>query len=323
MKGKKKKIFNLVVFTSIMALMSYKGVKLVDAKNKAYELVNAHKAESSYHNENVVAHRGFSSLETDHSYESVSLALDCDCADMIEIDVRMTQNGILILHHDSTLSFEDISVRIEDLNLEEVDVEKLNRKYPNFSLENYLYDDTLFQLDRYFSKDFDDTEIITFKSFTSWYSFEKPIIIDVKCSEVNERFEDELYRNLHGHEDKVFIQCYNYDFLKSMQEKYPDFRYLFLVRVNSDIKLMNNDTFTGYTVRSGLLKNIKIDSEKMYFLYTVNSSKKYFGLLNNPKYRDNMYIITDNPDYICALGEAKKLARGKHGENSSVSKLKN
>ena len=321
MKGKKKKIINLVVFTSILALSTYKGFKLVDAKNKAYELVNTHTIESTYHGENIVAHRGFSSIAPDNSYESVSLALDCECVDLIEIDVRMTQDGKLVLHHDSTLSIEDLPVRIEDLNLEEIDVEKLNRKYPNFSFENYLYDDTLFQLDRYFGKGFDDNDLITFSNFTRWYSFDKPMIIDVKCNEVNERFEDELYRLLKDHKDNVYIQCYSYDFLKSMQEKYPDFKYLFLVRLNSDISLMNNDSFAGYTVRSGLLSKIKIDPEKMYFLYTVNSSKKFFGLLNNPNYRDNMYIITDNPDYLCALGESKKLARGKRGNSKNGSKL--
>ena len=135
MRNKKKVFVRCIVVASLLALCASKGFKLVDAKNKAYELIETHtNEEDSEHPENVVAHRGFSSIAPDNSYESVSLALDCDCVDMIEIDVRMTHDGTLILHHDSTLSFEDLPVKIEDLNLEEVDVEKLNRRFSNFSI---------------------------------------------------------------------------------------------------------------------------------------------------------------------------------------------
>ena len=36
---------------------------------------------------------------------------------------------------------------------------------------------------------------------------------------------------------------------------------------------------------------------------------------------DNMYIMTDNPDYLCALGEAKKLGKKDKNGNDKVRKL--
>ena len=47
----------------------------------------------------------------------------------------------------------------------------------------------------------------------------------------------------------------------------------------------------------------------MYFIYTINSSKTYLDLINQKNYQSNFYIITDNPDYICALNDSKKLRK--------------
>ena len=70
--------------------------------------------------------------------------------------------------------------------------------------------------------------------------------------------------------------------------------------------------FAGFTVRQGLLNKINIDEEKTYLIWTVNSSTRYINLINNKKYRSRMYIITDHPDYICALGEARRVREWKY-----------
>ena len=119
---------------------------------------------------------------------------------------------------------------------------------------------------------------------------------------------NELNRILNPYKDKIFIQSTCYDFLNKMLELYPDYRYLFIVNSKDDLNKKNNN-FTGYTIKYSLLNKMNIEDDKIYFIYTINNNLKYNNLLNNINYRDNMYIITDNPDYICALSENKILRK--------------
>ena len=93
-----------------------------------------------------------------------------------------------------------------------------------------------------------------------------------------------------------------------MIELYPNYNYLYIVNSYDDLKNKNNN-FKGYTIKYSLLNKTKIEENKLYFIYTINSNKKYYDLLNNKNYKNKMYIITDQPDYICALSENKILRK--------------
>ena len=305
MKKNTKKIIKLVIVSGILALVTTKGYKLVKGEAIAKKLLTNHQV-SSIHDENIVAHRGFSGLEPDNTYESVEMALNSDCVDMIEIDVRMSNDGKIVIHHDSVINLGDLLIHIEDTDLDNVDETLLKRRYPHSSIQNYIYDDSLFLLKRWFNKGEEDTSIIRFNRFLDWYTFTKPLIVDVKANYINTYYMDELYKLLINHKDMIYIQSDNYLFIKNMLIRYPEFNYLFIVDSEEDVKYMDEE-FYGYTVKQSILPKIIIDSEKKYFIWTVNSSARYLNLINNKKYRGNMYIITDHPDYICALGEAKRL----------------
>lgn len=62
-----------------------------------------------------------------------------------------------------------------------------------------------------------------------------------------------------------------------------------------------SSNFDGFTINYKLLDDIIVDDDKLYFIYTINSKEKYLNVINNENYHENMYIITDNPDYICGL----------------------
>ena len=306
-KEKKKRAIKVIATTAIITLLTTHGIKLVKVKNDIYKVLENHN-ESILHDENIVAHRGFSGLEPDNSYESVELALNTPCVDMIEIDVRKTNDNQIILHHDSIINFDDNIANIEDINLEEIDINTLKRKYPFFNFSSYPYDDTLFLIERFLNRDAEDKEIIKLDNFIDCYSFDKPLIVDVKASKVSRDYMDELNRILRSHKDKVFIQSDNYEFLKEMMSTYSDYKYFFIVNSNDDIEKMTVD-FDGFTIRSRLLSKVKIIDNKTYLVYTINSSRKYLRLLENKKYNEDMYIITDNPDYICAISESKQLKK--------------
>ena len=71
---------------------------------------------------------------------------------------------------------------------------------------------------------------------------------------------------------------------------------------------MNID-IDGFTIKYSLFDEIKLKKNKLYFVYTINSRKKYLDLINSKNYNDNIYIITDNPDYICGLENIKVLEK--------------
>ena len=306
------KIKNLIVASFVLFFLTEHNYKLIKGYQNANNVCNHHQS-STNHLENIVAHRGFSGLYLDNSVESIDAALNSNCVDMIEIDVQRTQNGKIVIHHDSFINIDDVTMKIEDLSLNEIseeDEKKLIKNYPFYNLADLLHDDQLFFYKRFLQKKvgLDETELIFLSDIIKNYSFKKPLIIDVKTEKIDIDYMIELDRILNMYKNNIFIQSDNYEFLNKMLELYPDYKYLYIINSSRDIFNKNNNFF-GYTVRYGLLEKIKIENDKLYLIYTVNSSLKYYNLLKNKNYCNDMYIITDHPDYICALGESKKLRK--------------
>ena len=86
MQKKSRKIRNLVIGSLAFIFLANYSYKLVHGDKKARQILNNH-LDSIMHTENVVAHRGFSSLFPDNSKESIMSALNSPCVDMIEIDI--------------------------------------------------------------------------------------------------------------------------------------------------------------------------------------------------------------------------------------------
>ena len=310
--NKIKKIKNLFITSFVLFFLTEHSYKLINGYKYANNICKHH-TNSSCHDENIVAHRGFSGLYLDNSIESIEAALNSNCVDMIEIDVRLTQNNKIVLHHDSIVNYEDTLINLEDLSLETIDDEDINyivKPYSFYNIEEFMYDDNLFLYNRFFNKTivFNEEKLIFLSDIIKKYSFSKPLIIDVKVNKLNIEYMNELNRILEKHQDNIFIQSDNFNFLNEMIELYPNYNYLYIVNSYNDLKNKNNK-FKGYTIRYGLLNKINIEKDKIYLIYTINSNLKYYNLLKNKNYRNNMYIITDHPDYICALSENKILRK--------------
>ncbi|MBQ8891419.1 MAG: hypothetical protein IJ068_00970 [Bacilli bacterium] len=309
--NKVKKIKNIVITAFVLFFLTDKSYKLIKGEKIANRVIQNHV--NSLHRENIVAHRGFSGMFLDNSKESIDAALESDCVDMIEIDVRFTQNQKIVLHHDSLVGFEDTIISLEDLTLEEYDSENVDyivKNYPMYNFLDLIYEDQLFFYKRFLNKtvSLGEEKLIFLSDIIRDYSFKKPLIIDVKTNFANLDFMKELDRLLNSYKDFVYIQSNCFQFLNTMVELYPDYNYLYIINSSSNIKNKNNE-FRGYTVKYSLLNKIKIEQDKIYLIYTINSNQKYLNLINNNNYNNDMYIITDNPDYICALSDSKKLRK--------------
>lgn len=303
--NKIKKIRNIIISSFVLYLLSTESFKLIKGDIKANEIISNHK---DNHIENIVAHRGFSGLYRENSLESIKKASELDCVDMIEIDIRFTNNNVFVLHHDSVINIEEIAMKIEDLNLDDDLEELIIDNYSSYDISDFLYDDTLFLHKRFLNSIKEKDKIIRLFTVLNVYDFSKPLILDIKTNDVNVNMIEELNKLLINYKNNIFIQSSYYPFLNKMMELYPDYKYLYIINSNSSIKNQNNN-FYGYTVKYSLLNKLKINKDKLYFIYTINSKQKYLNLINNKNYSENMYVITDNPDYICAISEEKKLRK--------------
>lgn len=309
MKDKtKRKIKNITICTLAFLVLN-KGIKLVKNRNIALEVMSNHENITT-HASNLVAHRGFSGMYPDNSYISINKAINMPCVNLIEIDVRLTNDNTLVLHHDASFSIDDLIVSIASLNLSDIEEDLVINDFNLYNLSDLTSNDLLFLYKRYLNKNKNVNYLIRLKNLIPFYmeSTDKNLIIDIKTSNKDITLMEELDGILSGYKNRIYLQTDSYDFLIEMKNKYPDYKYLYIINSKKDLDKMNID-ITGFTIKYSLFNKIKFDEDKMYFVYTINSSEKYFNLINNKNYNNNMYIITDNPDYICGLEKTKVLEK--------------
>ena len=298
MKKKIKKIRNLTIGVLTILFLG-DSFRLIKGNKEALKVVSNHQ-NSNNHEENIVAHRGFSGIYPDNSYLAISKALELPCVDMIEIDVRLTSDKSVVLHHDKNTSINDLIVSISKVDLTDIEDDLAINDFNLYNLGDINTEDSIFLFSRYLSKSKYQSYLIRLKNILFLFKDSKTLIIDIKTNKVDYQFMEELNNLLIGYQGNIYIQSNCYEFLIYMQEKYPSYKYLFIVNSKNDITKMSSN-FDGFTINYKLLGDIIVDDDKLYFIYTINSKEKYLNVINNENYHENMYIITDNPDYICGL----------------------
>ena len=298
MKKRIKKIRNLTIGILTILFLG-NSFRLIKGNKEALKVVSNHQ-NSNNHEENIVAHRGFSGIYPDNSYLAISKALELPCVDMIEIDVRLTSDKSVVLHHDKNTNINDLIVSISKVDLTDIEDDLAINDFNLYNLGDINTEDSIFLFSRYLSKSKYQSYLIRLKNILFLFKDSKTLIIDIKTNKVDYQFMEELNNLLIGYQGNIYIQSNCYEFLIYMQEKYPSYKYLFIVNSKNDITKMSSN-FDGFTINYKLLDDIIVDDDKLYFIYTINSKEKYLNVINNENYHENMYIITDNPDYICGL----------------------
>lgn len=296
----KRKIKNIVISALTTFFIVNYSYKLIKEKKHIEGMIDNHVT----HYENIVAHRGFSGLFRENSIDSITNSLSFPCVDMVEFDIRYSENGKIVLYHDEYINTGEFIDKVENSSIDdEVMINEINW----LGIREFFGSDTLFLINRYLIKK-GDNFLCQLEDILKVYDFSKKLIIDVKIDTINASFMDYLAIILQNYIDNIYIQSDNYAFLKLMQEKYPEYKYLYIVK---SLKSYQNDIicFDGYTINHDILNQINIYEDKEYFVYTINSSKDFFELINSNNYRDDMYIITDHPDYICSLSYSKKIKK--------------
>ncbi len=304
MVKKIKKLVFLTGFTSIgfCSLFSYK-------QTKYEENVDYHSYTSDKHNGQVVAHRGFSSLEVENSLAAIDRAFNSDCTDEVEIDVRLTKDEEIVLSHNSTIyGIGKISKKcLQELEGKEYSNNTI-LKYKNLK-DSLLALDTKLTFDRYNDVKNNHENIVTLKTvLDAEYEENKILLIDIKFQEDNkEIFMDKLndvLKNYAGN-PRIIIQSLDIDTIKMMRKKYPYFEYQYILNEKEDLKYLDDDidrVAFKQTLASKKLIEEQLEKGRIVSIWTINSYNEYKTLYDElGGYINKVIIITDYPDEICYL----------------------
>ena len=282
---KKYLLFLLIFVLSILYLV-----------NKQSNLLLPHYQRHLGSTNHIVAHRGFSSLEYENSFESIDLANKSNCTDAIEIDIRLTNDGYLVLSHNNKLVLNKNSIKVSNISYEDFMNLKLRKPIPD-KIDSNIFDYDLNSLH------------INNKVGTSTSLYEvlnivknKTLVIDIKYNKNIKKLNDKLLKIVNNKEN-VILQSSNINGLNDLYKKNPNIKYQYIINENEDIYNINNYLY-GVSVRYNLIKYNLVDDlinrGLKVFVWTINDTETYKNIINEVKENSNkLYYVTDYPDILC------------------------
>ena len=228
----------------------------------------------------MIAHRGASGYAPEHTIEAYKLADEMG-ADYIEIDLRMTSDGVLVAMHD-----EKVDRTTDGKGLVNTfTIEKL-RKLDAGSWFNKKYEDKA--KDRYVGARIPTVEEI-FEEFGNSVNY----YIETRDIEDNLHMEDKLMNLLDKHnllqgdlkKGKVIIQSFSKKSLLKFDAKYPDLPLVQLLDLSSTAQVYDIDLeeIKDYAIGIGLdysylnqefINEVKV-ANLLIHSYTLNSKEDF------------------------------------------------
>ena len=224
----------------------------------------------------VTAHRGLSAHAPENTLYAFSDAIDAG-ANLIELDVQQTKDGVLVVMHDSSLQRTTGDKR----SIWEVDY------------------DEIADLDAgsWFDPAYANARISTLEDVLRFVGGKVQLNIEIKPTKHN---TDDLEQNVadliaqYGYEDKCWVTSFSYTSLKKVKQANPNIRtgYIMSVAYGRFYTLKYADAFSLNKVFiTRQVVNSAHQAGKQVFAWTVNSTSEVRSLCN--LHVDS--IITDDP----------------------------
>lgn len=306
-----KKIIYITGFVGIFA-----GSLLSLEKSAFQKRVLNHSNNECIHDSNIISHRGFSSIELENSSKAIEKGFECNCSDGVEIDVRLTKDNEIILAHDSYI--EGVG-KVSNKSLDEL----INKKYGSSSISKLkifrqclLLEDGKLIYDRYCDIIDNQEKIITLKQVIKNNDNHKELLVDIKFNKNdNEIFMEklnEIFKNYNGNLNIVF-QANDYENLKLMKEKYPNYKYQLIIRKRKELKYLDSE-FNMFGIRKNLISKELVEEEinkgNFISVWTINSCSEFNDLSSKlGESINDVTIITDYPDEMCYLFSKNKVKK--------------
>ncbi len=211
----------------------------------------------------IIAHRGSSNSAPENTLAALSAAID-ERADGVEIDVRMTKDGEIILMHDSTLKrTAGIDYHISKLTYSELaDID----------------------VGSWFSSSYQGEKIPTLMEALELCKGELTLMIEVKGGQY---YEHDIARKIvsdveeMGMSQDVIVASFNQNVLKEVKELNSSIVTCLILRFAygniNEMEYVDMFSMESYFVYKGIYKNIK-NSGKSLAVWTVNDRRQMTSL---------------------------------------------
>ena len=260
----------------------------------------------------ICAHRGFSSLAVENTYQAINLASCENYVDFIEIDARMTKDGKIVLSHDNTILNNELEpVKVSDLTYDEA----INMDFiyqTNNPINYFWYDDEMIMVNSR-NQDLNNQEyhLIDLSSGLRDCG-DKIAIVDLKFNNDIEKFTEQLKKEV-IYSEKIIFQSLNIEGIKYLQDN-SDFECMVLIDNKKNFKYIKDFKRVAIEkslVTYDLIKEL-IDNKIMVAVWTINSTTELDPLLEEvAEYYRKIIYITNYPDLILTRVNENKLVKKK------------
>ena len=277
---------NMIFLFLTFALASYIILSLNDIK------LTSHNERHLGSSNNFVAHRGYSSLEYENSYESITLANDSECVDAVEVDVRMTNDGYLVLSHNNKIKTEISKNKVSDMTYEEFMNVKLTKEISIDAKNNV----TLDIKEKYAKGTVADIHNVLDIVKT------KTLILDIKYNKYVKTLNKKLIKIIKNY-DNVIVQSTNIKGLNDLKNRNRNLKIQYIIDEPVDFYNIN-DSLYGIAIRHNLIKynyvKYYINKGLKVYAWTINDIETYEKVFKESReFSNKINYITDYPNILC------------------------
>ncbi len=295
-----KKLIFTTGFISTSFLTVFLSNKLKFEKN-----VLNHSTYNKVHDGIIIAHRGFSSIYVENSAKAVKKGFELPCCDGVEVDVRLTKDGKVVLSHDPYVNGIGL---INDCKYKDIKNDKYSSEKKMISIKSYLMKkDGNLLVNRTNTVQSSEEKISLLTKVVDDNNCNKILIVDIKFDDDEEVLMDKINNIFEDYNEclNIIFQSDNYKELSLMKEKFPNYDYQLIIKKNKDLKYLDSE-FNYFCIRKNLITKDLVDDAKKnnnrICVWTINSYDDYKSLKKKLDDRINdVYIISDYPDEICYL----------------------
>lgn len=223
----------------------------------------------------IISHRGLSSEAPENTIPAIELAID-SLADVIEIDVQLTKDGVVIVSHDTNLR-------------------RTAGRYADIS--SLTYEELLqYDVGSYFSEEFAGTTIPTLEEVMTLVKGRANLLIELKRNSAGANLAEKVVALIEQYdmEYQCDIQSSDYTYLKQVNELNPDIRlgYILTAAIGN---YYQDDMVDFFGVRSMFVNELTVarahEEGKAIYAWTVNTRAE----IERMKTAQVDGIVTDYP----------------------------
>lgn len=211
----------------------------------------------------IAAHKGYSSVAPENTLPAFEKAIECGCADYIELDIRLSKDKVPICTHDA--NFEKLTgckKEVYDMTLDEIKELSVGTNYP----------------------DYPDCKIATFEEALQMCQGKIDLIVEIKASPKSPELEQIAVELLEKYDyiGHCVVHSGNYESLKKIKAANPNIPCgLIMALSTGDYQNLEGIDFYSVEhnfVNSAMINRVHMAGKKVY-AWTVNETDDMESML--------------------------------------------